>query len=218
MKINKRTGLLGGTFNPLHYGHIDLGKRVMYNFNLSSVRYILSAKPPHKDGNGIVSAEIRWEMLTAGLEKYRTLIPDDIELKRDECSWTIDTIKQLKINFPDNNFFFISGSEGFLKIATWKDYKELLKTVNFIIVMRTEEQEEKVTKLLEKENIHPSENEREENSDPSIYYFSYKSGYLDLSSTRIRRIAARGGSLDGLVESEVREIIEENNLYGKKRF
>jgi len=218
MKIKKRTGLLGGTFNPVHNGHIDLGKRVLDHFSLDSIRYILSAKPPHKNGESIVAANLRWKMLTAELSKHKMLIPDDIELKRDEYSWTIDTIKQLKINFPDDNFFFISGSEGFLKITTWKDYKKLLKLINFIIVMRTEEQEETVTKLLKNECLIPSISYELKNTTPSIYYFSYKSKYLGLSSTRIRELAGSGGIITGLVGNEVEEIIEENNLYGKKQF
>lgn len=217
MRTDKRTGILGGTFNPVHNGHIDLGLRVLGDFGLGLIRYILSARPPHKNEAEIVSANLRWEMLKAGLEQYKELIPDDTEIKRDEYSWTIDTVKQLLKNFPDNKFFFLSGSEGFLKIRTWKEYGKLLKLINFIVIMRDIKQESEVTGLLKKDGITPVLHGEPELSIPAVYYYSYKSDYLYLSSTRIRDLAGKGERIDGLVNKKVREIIEENNLYGKNQ-
>lgn len=217
MKTEKRTGILGGTFNPLHNGHIDIGLRVLEHFKLDSIRYILSAKPPHKDGDRIVSAALRWEMLEAGLEPYPGLIPDDTEIKRDEYSWTIDTIKQLIKNSRDNKFYFLSGSEGFLKIRTWKEYRKLFKLINFIVVMRTSSQESEVSNILKKEGITPVLHGEPEVNVASVYYYSYKSDHLGLSSTYIRSIAGRKGKIDGLVDKKVKEIIEENDLYGKNQ-
>ncbi|MCK5004504.1 MAG: nicotinate-nucleotide adenylyltransferase [Candidatus Aminicenantes bacterium] len=217
MRTDKRTGILGGTFNPVHNGHIDIGLRVLNHFNLDSIRYILSAKPPHKDGDQIVSAALRWKMLEAGLEPYPELIPDDTEIRRDEYSWTIDTIKQLIKSSPDNKFYFLSGSEGFLKIRTWKEYRKLFKLINFIVVMRTGEQESEVTDLLKKDGITPVVHGEQEINIPAVYYYSYESNHLGLSSTHIRNLAGRREKIDGLVNKKVKEIIEENNLYGKNQ-
>lgn len=217
MKTEKRTGILGGTFNPVHNGHIDIGLRVLDHFKLDSIRYILSAKPPHKSGDQIVSAALRWKMLEAGLESYPELIPDDTEIKRNEYSWTIDTIKQLIKNYPDNKFYFLSGSEGFLKIRTWKEYKKLFKLINFIVVMRTREQESEVTNLLKKEGITPVVHGEPEVDITAVYYYSYDSDHLGLSSTYIRSLAGRREMIDGLVNKKVKEIIEENDLYGKNQ-
>jgi len=217
MRTEIRTGILGGTFNPIHNGHVDIGLRVMAHFGLNSVRYILSARPPHKDGNHIVPADLRWEMLKAGLEPHPRLIPDDIEIRRDEYSWTIDTVKELIEIFPDDKFYFLSGSEGFLKIRTWKEYKKLFKLINFIVVMRTLEQEDKVTALLSKEGITPSVHGERRTEDTEVFYYSYKSEYLDLSSTQIRKRVGSGVEIDELVNKKVKEIIEEKNLYGKNQ-
>ncbi|MEN8223569.1 MAG: nicotinate (nicotinamide) nucleotide adenylyltransferase [Acidobacteriota bacterium] len=217
MRTDKRIGILGGTFNPVHNGHIDIGLRVLDHFRLDSIRYVLSAKPPHKNEDNIVSANLRWDMLTAGLEQYPELIPDDTEIKRDEYSWTIDTVRQLLRNSPDNRFFFLSGSEGFLKIRTWKEYGQLLKLINFIVVMRTLKQGSAVTSLLKKDGIIPVLHGEPELSIPAVYYYSYRSDYLNLSSTRIRDLVAMGKEIDGLVSKRVREIIEEKNLYGKNQ-
>ncbi len=217
MRTNKRTGILGGTFNPVHNGHIDIGLRVLDHFDLNSIRYILSAKPPHKNGDHIVSASLRWKMLKAGLEPYPELVPDDTEIKRDEFSWTIDTIRQLIKCSPNDKFYFLSGSEGFLKIRTWKEYRKLFKLVNFIVVMRTLKQESEVTDLLEKENITPVAHGEPELNKPAVYYYSYESNHLDLSSTQIRHLAGREKNIDGFVNKKVKEIIEENDLYGKNQ-
>jgi len=217
MRTEQRTGILGGTFNPVHNGHIDIGLRVLDHFNLDSIRYILSAKPPHKDGDQIVSAALRWKMLEAGLEPYPELIPDDTEIKRDEYSWTIDTIRELIKNSPDTKFYFLSGSEGFLKIRTWKEYKKLFKLINFIVVMRTREQESDVTNLLKKDGINPIVHGEPEVNINAVYYYSYESDHLGLSSTHVRYLAGRREKIDGLVNKRVKEIIEENDLYGKNQ-
>ncbi len=217
MRNDIKTGILGGTFNPVHNGHIDIGLRVMKHFGLNSVRYILSANPPHKNRDRIVSTRLRWEMLESALSPYPDLIPDDTEIRRDEYSWTIDTVDQLHKNFPDNKFFFLSGSEGFLKIRTWKEYRDLFRLISFIVVMRKKSQEIEVTKLLMDEGIKPVIYGEPEISTNTVYYYSYKSEYLDLSSTKIRGLVRDGKKIDGIVNKKVKEIIEENDLYGKNQ-
>ncbi len=217
MRTKKRTGILGGTFDPIHYGHVDLGLHVLHQFNLSSIRYILSAKPPHKRGYQIAPVDIRWKMLVAGLQSNPRLIPDDIETKRDEYSWTINTVKQLIKDSPDDKLFFLSGSEGFLKVRTWKEYRKLFELINFIIVMRNSDQEKEVSQLLKEEGITPVSQGKPEVDSTAVYYYSYRSNYLDLSSTLIRNLIGRGKSVSKMVNKKVKEIIKENDLYGKNQ-
>ena len=97
-------------------------------------------------------------MLTAALAPHPHLIPDNTEIKRDTYSWTIDTVRELVKNNPQEKLYFLSGSEGFLKITTWKEYRALLKMINFIVVMRTGDQEEKVSALLKREIVETIKN------------------------------------------------------------
>ncbi|MCP4217601.1 MAG: nicotinate (nicotinamide) nucleotide adenylyltransferase [bacterium] len=143
-----RIGLLGGTFNPVHHGHIDLGRHIKDAFQLDKVLYILSARPPHKKELEKAPIEIRWNMLEMALQHQPGLEPCDIEIKRDAWSWTIDTVTELKKRNPQSDFYFISGSEGFLKIKTWKNYKQLLDAVSFIVVLRKAHHREEVKNLL----------------------------------------------------------------------
>ena len=215
MKKNNKTGILGGTFNPVHNGHIDLGLHVLKNFDLDSVRYILSARPPHKTGKIVAPVRLRWEMLKKGLEPYPELIPDDIEIKRKSYSWTIDTVRTLTGLYNDSTLYFISGSEGFLKIATWKNYRKLFELIRFIVVLRDPEHENKVLEILENEGIQTASGEAADNKMPSVRFFTYESEYMALSSTKIREMLKEGISTEGLLNNKVREIIEENDLYEK---
>jgi nicotinate-nucleotide adenylyltransferase len=102
----------------------------------------------------------------------------------------------------DTEFYFISGSEGFLKIRTWKDYKQLLNTLSFIVVLRKPGHRQAIDILLE-----------EENASCTVHVFSYDSDKLFLSSTLIRGKVKQCQSIDGLVDDEVKKIMEEYKLY-----
>ena len=148
-----KTGLLGGTFNPVHRGHIELGLKIKAAFGLNRVLYILSAQPPHKKRQTLPPAELRLAMLQAALRPHPGLLPCDLELRRQGDSWTIDTIRELKAASPRERFYFITGSEGFLKIRTWKEYRRILHEVFFIIVLRQPGHRAQVERLLREEGI-----------------------------------------------------------------
>ncbi|MEN8152466.1 MAG: nicotinate-nucleotide adenylyltransferase [Acidobacteriota bacterium] len=213
MKKPKRTGLLGGTFNPVHNGHIDLGIRVMKEFRLDRILFILSARPPHKSTIDLAPVHLRWKMLNEALKPYDKLDPSDMEIKRDSYSWTIDTLTQLKKVHPEEQFFFISGSEGFLKIKTWKLYQQVLNSTNFIVVMRNKNQQKKVSDLLSSEKIIPRTKNRENPEIPSVCFFSYASDKLDISSTIVREKIKKRESVKKFLNNEVKNIIEEYKLY-----
>lgn len=221
--MKHRIGLLGGTFNPIHRGHVVLGLKIRETFFLKEILYILSARPPHKKGLEIAPIELRWEMLKKALEPFPYLVPCDIEMRRSTDSWTIDTVNELIAQYPDQQYFFISGSEGFLKIKTWKNYKKLLNTLSFIVVLRKDSHQTAVEQLLKEEGLIPyySSNLTQQNPNPegkpAVYIFFYKSEHLSISSTLIRkRIKLSGYKLiENFVSEEVKKIMEGNNLYEK---
>lgn len=212
MSQNK-TGLLGGTFNPVHRGHIELGLKIKAAFGLDRILYILSAQPPHKRRQALPAAELRLAMLKAALLPHPGLLPCELELHRQGDSWTIDTIRELKAAQPDERFYFITGSEGFLKIRTWKEYRRILQEVFFIIVLRQGGHRHKVEKLLRAENI-PFDRERENPGlPPAAFLHAYASDYLELSATAIRKKMFRGQDISPYVEKNVQKIMEEIKLY-----
>lgn len=205
--MKNKIGLLGGTFNPVHLGHIDLGLQILDAFQLEKILYILSAFPPHKKNKKIVPAEIRWKMLNKALDSFPQLVPCDIEMKRSTWSWTVDTVKELRKKFPGTEFYFISGSEGFLKIRTWKNYKNLFDSLTFIVVLRKPGHKQAVETLLKEENITLSSHA------PSVHIFYYESDKLFISSTLIREKIKLSQQIDDFVEKEVKKIMEEYKLY-----
>ncbi len=216
MKRTNSLGLLGGTFNPVHNGHIQLGLTIREHFHLDRMLYILSAHPPHKKYRDLVPAELRFNMLETALKPYPELVPCDIEMKRPHDSWTIVTIEELKRTYPEHRLFFISGSEGFLKIRTWKNYKQLLRMLSFIVVLREGTHDTEVRDLLHSEGIttYPYTGEfpdREE--DHSAFLYTYRSDILHLSSTLIRNRVKESQPVEAYVPPGVLKIMEENKLY-----
>ncbi len=198
-----KTGILGGTFNPVHQGHVELGLKILNAYSLDRILYILSANPPHKNHQDIVAMGLRWKMLALALEPVAGLEPCDIEMKRDGFSYTVQTIHQLKSIYPDDMFYFISGSEGFLKIRTWMNYKELLQAISFVVVLRKNEHRPLIEQLL-----------AEEGERAGVSFFSYESPQLSISSTLVRNRLMAGGNVDGLIDEKVKKVIEEYHLYG----
>lgn len=208
-----KTGLLGGTFNPVHRGHIELGLKIKAAFNLDRILYVLSSQPPHKKRQAVPAAELRLAMLKAALLPHPGLLPCDMELHRCGESWTIDTIRELKAAQPNEHFFFITGSEGFLKIRTWKEYRRVLQEVFFIIVLRRSGHRQKVEKLLREENIPLGLKNENPPFPPTAFLHAYVSDYLDLSATAIRKKMSHGQDISPYVERKVQKIMEEIKLY-----
>ncbi len=212
--MKNKIGLLGGTFNPVHNGHIEIGLKVLEAFDLEQILYVLSANPPHKQSIVRTPARIRWKMLDRALVPFPGLVSCDVEMKRSRPSWTIKTIQILKKAYPEKLFYFISGSEGFLKIKSWKNYRQLLQSVFFIVLLRKLPHLQKVQDLLMAEDIPCCLNAGFTLDLPGVYIYAYESPQLQLSSTRIRKQIRLNQPVVQLVPEEVMKLIEENNLYG----
>jgi nicotinate-nucleotide adenylyltransferase len=212
--MKNRIGIIGGTFNPVHQGHIELGLRTHKHFQFQRIFYILSAHPPHKPETLVADTNLRWNMLKAALAPYPFLVPCDIEMKRHELSWTYKTIAELKKSLPDSQLFFISGSEGFLKITTWVEYKKILNEIPFIIVLRNQDDANEINALLDLENIAVAENCDSITKLPGAVLYRYDSKYLMISSTQVRDKLKNRQSVADDLQPEVKKIVEENKLYG----
>ena len=133
----KRIGILGGTFNPVHIGHLTIAQMVCQQVGLDRVVFIPSYLPPHKSGKNVISARDRYHMLrlaVKGNPKFRT---NDFEIKKGGRSYSVETVKYLRKEYPrGTKFFFIIGSDLLPRLYTWKDIHELKKMVTFLSVSR----------------------------------------------------------------------------------
>ena len=152
MSEPKRIALFGGTFNPLHNGHIDLALKVQNYFKIDKVVFIPSKIPPHKIKQNVISADIRYAMLKNTLKDYDGFEISKEEIERDGISYSIDTIKKMRAIYKNDALFLILGLDAFLEIDTWKDYKKTLSLISFIVIKRHYEDEQQSINSLEIEN------------------------------------------------------------------
>jgi nicotinate-nucleotide adenylyltransferase len=134
--IRKKIGILGGTFDPVHFGHLQLAKAALVECFLDSVVFIPAAHPPHKVQSHITFFQHRLAMLKIICSQEKQLCWDDIELNLQEPSYTIDTLMELKKKYPNSCLYFIVGGDAFLDFPEWKSYKDIFKEVNVVIAQR----------------------------------------------------------------------------------
>jgi len=213
--MNRDIGLLGGTFNPVHRGHVDLGLRARECFHLDRVLYILSARPPHKSADGVAEATTRLKMLEAALAPFPHLWASDMEMHRHGRSYSIDTVTRLQRRFPGDRFYFISGSEGFLQIPTWKQWRRLLQTVVFVVALRDPAHLDGLQSLLRRENVPLRRYPLRFPEPPGVNLLQYESETLPFSSTRVRVQRRDGLRAESMLDPRVADIMEENGLYGE---
>ncbi len=134
--MSQKLGILGGTFNPIHYGHLAAAEEVRDRLKLNRVLFIPSYLPPHKLEKEVPSAVQRMEMVRLAISGNDHFEPSDLEIKRGGTSYTIDTIKALGQTYPGAELYFITGLDTFLEIQTWHEWEKLLTLCCFVVLSR----------------------------------------------------------------------------------
>ena len=131
-----KIGILGGTFNPVHIGHLILAEEAREKLGLDKVIFVPSFLPPHKDNSDIAKATDRLSMIKLAIKTNKYFLVSDTEIKRNGRSYTIDTIKEFKERFRTDDLYFIIGSDLLKYLDEWKDLNEIIKLVRFIVATR----------------------------------------------------------------------------------
>jgi len=212
------TGLFGGTFNPIHCGHLKAAEEVLKYFSLDRIFFIPSYIPPHKNKKEVVSAQHRLKMVEIACKSQPKFQVSEVEARKPEPSYSIVTLKKLKEIFPGDKFYFIVGSDAFLEIETWRDYKQLLKECSFIVVSRPGFKLKSLRKVINniggetfitpEKPLAPGE---KVSVGKAVYYLEIDS--VDISSSEIREKLQAGLPITGLVPAGVEGYIHQNNLY-----
>ena len=133
----KKIGIMGGTFDPIHNGHIRLGRQAYEEYDLDCIWYMPSRIPPHKKDHTITAAKDRLAMTAAAIAPYPYFKLSDFELRRTGGNtYTADTLRLLKEEYPDVEFFFIAGADAIASVSKWKDSDEMGKLARFVGVDR----------------------------------------------------------------------------------
>jgi len=220
-KPGKRVGLLGGTFNPVHLGHLRAAEEIRETLTLDKIYFIPAFIPPHKAPSEIASPADRLKMLEIAIRGNPSFEISDTELKRKGHSYTVDTLTYFSSNFPDFEFYFIVGNDLFSEIDTWKDYKRLFELSNFAVIIRPGfcGDFSSIFTLELKDDFRYYKREKDVvtylHKGSKILVFVRIEG-IEVSSTQIRRLLREDKSIKYLVPSEVESYILSKKLYTKE--
>lgn len=198
----KKIGIMGGTFNPIHMGHLLLAEWAMEAAKLDEVWVIPTGCSYMKTGMEIASPEDRYRMVCMAVENNRCLKCDDIEIRRQGYTYSYETLELLNQKYPEYHFYFIFGADCLFSIETWKYPEKIFANSSIIAAVRgnasTDKMQEKIEML-----------KRKYQADISLLPFLQ----LDISSTEIRKRISLGKSIRYLVPDCVIAYIEEKGLY-----
>jgi nicotinate-nucleotide adenylyltransferase len=221
--VPTRIGLFGGTFNPIHIGHLRAASEVAEGFNLKGVLFIPSSLPPHKEFRDIAPSEKRLEMTRLAVKGTPLFTVSNVEIARCGVSYTIDTVKYFKKSFSGREeLFLIMGMDAFLEVDTWKSYGEIFKLVPVIVMERPgidHQPDQRKKHLIEFMRKKISDTYQFDESQQMYYHqalqpiYHFPVSLLDISGTKIRACLHQGKSIRFLVPERVENYIYEQGLY-----
>ncbi|MGI8432925.1 MAG: nicotinate-nucleotide adenylyltransferase [Chthoniobacterales bacterium] len=185
----QKIGVFGGSFDPIHHGHLILAREALETLGLDQILFVPAAQSPHKPGRAPASAAARWEMIEAALAgaSASAFAASRLELDRPPPSYSVDTIEQLRAAHPGAQFYFLIGEDNLAQLPTWHRFDDLARLVQFVVLDRS--------------------GQAAASPYPTIRRL------IDISATAIRIRVASGRSVRYLVPEAVEQIIRHEQLY-----
>jgi nicotinate-nucleotide adenylyltransferase len=211
-----RTGILGGTFNPIHLAHLRIAEEVREVCALDRILFLPAAAPPHKTVAEAVTFSHRLAMVEAAVADQPAFLASDLEGRRQWRSFSVHTLEILRQQQPEDRFFFIIGMDSFRDIATWHDYRKLFALANVVVAARPglprDRSQEMLPVAIRGQFCYDNAAKILRHSSGTSLIFLEET-YLDISSTRIRQLLAAGRSIRYLVPPAVAAYIDRHGLY-----
>ncbi|HBR16605.1 MAG: nicotinate (nicotinamide) nucleotide adenylyltransferase [Deltaproteobacteria bacterium RIFCSPLOWO2_12_FULL_43_16] len=211
-----RIAIMGGTFNPIHLGHLRIAEEVREAFNLDKAIFIPTYQPPHKDNGSLISPEHRLEMVRLAIKDNPFFEASDIEIKRGGRSYSVVTLRSLHEKYPGIDISFIVGTDSFNDITTWCEYEELFKLANFIVIPRSGYAVKKIGEVLPVELARRFWYDAEKgvySNDYGTFVTYMETTFFGISASKIRESIKQGSSTRYLLPKEVEGYIAKNKLY-----
>jgi nicotinate-nucleotide adenylyltransferase len=219
-KMPLRLGVFGGTFDPIHLGHLRAAQEALELLGLDEMLFVPVAVPPHKPGVAIASFQSRRQMLQLAVGDNPRFRVSDIESRMPGKSYTVHTLDRLLKENLGAELFFLVGGDAFFEIDTWYQFREIFRLAAIVVLRRPGcgEGEEEILEFVKGRisasyRIVPESREIRHPTLPSV--FNLRNTRMDISSTRIRELVVRGQSVRYLVPDDVLGYIVENDLYRK---
>ncbi len=223
----RRIALFGGSFDPIHNGHLAVARAADRRFNFDEIHFIPASRPPHKLKQHLAPFPHRFAMVSLACTDHPHFVPSLSEAGEDfsgtQLHYSVDTVRYFRHKYHghDDHIFFISGADAFLDIPMWKEYETLLGLCDFIIANRPGIRSEALRLVIPPDLMARSGPKKEEETPPSpvVAHLRRTTVYLletvssDVSATDIRGRANRGQSIHGLVSARVEEYILKQGLY-----
>ncbi len=199
---NKKVGIMGGTFDPIHYGHLMLAQNALETYQLDEIMFVPSGTPWLKDSTKVLSKNKRVHMTGIAIEDNTNFALSTIEIDREGNSYSYETVEELKKQQPDTEFYFILGADSVLEIEKWKYPDRLMSECILLAAVRDE---------CDREGLQKQIAYLEEKYKADIRILPAKR--VDISSTDIRSRIAEGKSVRYMLPDQVIQFIEKNHLY-----
>jgi nicotinate-nucleotide adenylyltransferase len=210
-------GLFGGTYDPIHNGHLRCAEEVLELFDLNRIIFVPASRPPHKIDADITSFYHREQMINLAIGGNPVFSFSNVEKERKEKSYSVETVEHILKKYMENlELYFILGQDAFHAIQTWKDWQRLLLLCNFVVMTRPGYEDRGLAGIL------PADFASQFTYDNSVKGFRSPKGhiiyfrgvtFLDISSSDIRQRVKAGKSIKYLVPESVRHYIMKNSLY-----
>lgn len=210
--MKKAIGLLGGTFDPIHVGHLRPAIALLERLSLSEVRLIPNYIPPHK-ATPDSSSEHRLAMVQLAASQTTGLVVDERELKRDRPSYTLDTLKELRSELPDTSLCFLMGMDSLCQLDQWHGWRELLDYTHLVVSHRPGWQPDFNAKVGALVQAHGTTDTKQLHRQLHGCIYLFDSPQLDISSTQIRDCVKAGNNPQYLLPEPVLNYIRDKGLY-----
>jgi nicotinate-nucleotide adenylyltransferase len=205
-------GIFGGTFDPIHYGHLRSAFELLQALSFDQVRFIPCGDPPHR-GMTFADAELRYRLVDVATAGQDGFISDDRELRRDGLSYSIDTLISLREEFPDRSLCLIVGMDAFLGLLKWHRWDEILGFAHIVVAHRPGWRAPDIGPLGELISEHGTHRAADLHEATQGRIHIHAVTQLEIASTEIRELVAAGRDPRFLMPDAVRDVIEETGIY-----
>lgn len=198
--MQSKIGIMGGTFDPIHYGHLVTAQEAHFSFKLDKVIFMPSGIPPHKTREDILEASQRYVMTVMATVDNEAFEVSDLEAKKTTPSYTVETLAALRKIYPQSEFYFITGADAILEILTWKEPEKAVALTKFVAATRPPYSLDKFRELIKK-------------IEPPLTVFELEVPALAISSTDIRQRVKEGKPVRYLLPDKVWRYIYSKGFY-----
>jgi len=207
-----RIGILGGSFNPVHNGHLRLALETLEQMGLDRVDLVPAAQPPHKSAGEIMPFDLRRDLLEAAVGEHPALSVNSLERNRAGPSYTVDTLEEYLAETPEAELFFLLGCSDFLTVPKWRSWERLFDLTSFIVVGRHGSEREELASFIQRQwpdDRHERQGDSTWIVPPASRICYLQIPRLDISGTLIRQKLRESRSLDFLVPQPVVRLLKE---------